>query len=649
MIRKFGLGFALLLAACGDSNELGLDSNELAAYDRAALEALVNDGATEKAIQIIRAKEQLKIAKPDDFLTLAGIYLSQLNGVAAQVAVEKARAAGALDAQTALQMGSAFMLQRRLNDAKQELRNVKLSGRDGFESLMLQADIAVQEGDIALARKMYGFAAETERASARVDLGLALLEFGEDNLEAAKLAADKALSKEADNAMAHYLLGAIARLEGQPDLALDLLFKATAKQPNNIHALLEMTAAYLDVGKQEEAERVLDAAMALAPQYSLTQFYVAFLHAQKGELREAQDILLRTGDLLTVYPAASRLFGLVSYQLENYSAASKYLQIFLEKNPSDRQVRLALAESFVKTGFGDKSLAVLEPLTSDDVQDAEAQAAAGAANAVMGNGKLAAENFRKAVTFAIGAEDGALDDEESRNIRGGLIASQAMAEYAAGNLGKAIELLSGLEDIGLLSVEYMTSIANMQLQAERYEDALATANRLIAREGGEAVGHNVKGAVYYRMGKAADTVEATSKALALVPDYQSALKNRAYAYSMLGNYAAAKADLKVLVSKVAMDGQLFAKLGHTHLMLGEFAEARTALEQARKLLPRSAVVAANYGYALMQLAAYDEAIAQTQAALALATDETMKEDLRQTINTLKDAKTKQAAAKEQQQ
>lgn len=646
MIRKLGLSVALLLAACGDSNDLGLDSKELAAYDRAALETLASGGEGEKAIQIIRAKEQLNIATSEDFLALAQIYVTQLNGVAAQVAVEKARSHGALDAQTALQMGSAYMLQGRLKEAKEELRNIKLSGRDGFEALMLQADIAVQEGDIPLARKFYSFAAETDRATARVDMGLALLEFGEDNLEAAKAAAAMALSKDADNAMAYYVLGAIARLDGQPDQALDLLHTAIGKQPQNIHALLELTAAYLDVGKPEEAERVLDAAMAIAPRYALTQFYVAFLHAQKGELREAQDILLRTGELVTAYPAATRLFGLVSYQLENYSAAAKYLQIFLDRNPSDRQVRLALAESYVKAGSAEKSLVVLEPLTHDDAQDAEAQAAAGAANAAMGNNRIAAENFRKAVTFAAGDEEAAEGAEVDRNIRGGLIASQAFAEYAAGNLDTAIELLSGLEDLGLLSVEYMTSIANMQLQAQLYEDALATAEKLIAREGGEAIGYNIKGAVYYRTGRAAEAVEATTKALERVPAYQSALKNRAYAYSALGNHAAAKTDLKELVSKVATDGQLFAKLGHSHLMLGEFSDARIALAQARRLLPGSAVVAANYGYALAQLEVYDEALVQTQAALALATDETMKSQLQQAVASLKDAKVQQAAERE---
>lgn len=643
MIRKSALLIALALAACGDSNEAGLSSSELASYDRAALEQLASDGKAEKAIQVIRAKEQLQMATTDDLLVLADIYITQMNGVAAQVAVEKARKSGAIDSQTALQMGAAYLLQGRFEEAKAELRNVKLSGHDGFEALMLQADIAVQEGDTALARKYYGFASNTEGENPRVDLGLALLELGEGNLDAAKTAAENAISKDSGSGLAHYVLGAIARMQSEPEVAIDHLHKALELEPRNIHALLELIAGYLDVGKAEDAERVLDSAIAVAPQYSLTQFYTAVILAQKGQLREAQEVLLRTGELVNVYPAATRLFGLLSFELENYSGASKYLQMALANNPDDRQVRMALAESYVRSGLPAKSLEVLEPLTKEELQDAEAQAAAGAANVALGRGGAAAEMYRKAITFAAAGEgtEAALD----KNIEGGLIAAQAIAEYSAGNVDKAIELMSSLEGLGLISVDHLTSIANMQMERGMLDGALETADKLISMEDGKAVGYNIKSAVYYRTSKMAEAAAEATKAIDLVPGYQSALKNRAYANSALGNYQAAKTDLKLLAGQVSTDGQLLAKLGHTHLMLNEFSEARVALQQARRLLPTSAVVAANYAYALGQLQDYDEAITQAEAALALATDESMKAELKDTVTEYKNAKLK----KEQKQ
>lgn len=643
MIRKSALLLALALAACGDSNEAGLSSSELASYDRGALEKLAADGQAEKAIQVIRAKEQLQMATTEDLLVLAEIYIDQMNGVAAQVAVEKARKSGAIDSQTALQMAAAYLLQGRFEEAKAELRNVKISGHNGFEALMLQADIAVQEGDAALARKYYGFAADTESNNARVDLGLALLELGEGNLDAAKGAAGNALSKNSGSGMAHYVLGAIARMQNEPELAIDHLHKALEAEPYNIHALIELTAGYIDVRKLDDAERVLDTAVAIAPQYTLTQFYTAFLMAQKGQLREAQEVLLRTGELVNVYPAATRLFGLLSFELENYSGASKYLQMALAHNPEDRQVRMALAESYVRSGLAAKSLEVLEPLTKEELQDVEAQAAAGAANVALGRGGAAAEMYRKAITFAAAGQgtEAALD----KNIEGGLIAAQAIAEYSAGNVDKAIELMSSLEGLGLISVDHLTSIANMQMERGMLDGTLATADKLISMDDGKAVGYNIKSAVYYRTGKMAEAVAEATKAIELVPGYQSALKNRAYANSALGNYPAAKADLKTLANQVSTDGQLLAKLGHTHLMLNEFSEARVALQQARNLLPTSAVVAANYAYALGQLQDYDEAITQAEAALALATDETMKTELKETVTEYKNAKLK----KEQKQ
>ncbi|WP_417459800.1 tetratricopeptide repeat protein [Kordiimonas sp.] len=631
MVRKYGLVVALLLAACGDSSELGLDSNELAGYDKAALEKLVEDGQSDKAIKVIRAKEQLNIAGTDDFLVLADIYLGQFNGVAAQVAIEKARNSGAIRSQTALPMGSAYMLQRRLEDAKAELRNVMLSGSGGFEALMLQADLAVQGDDIELARKYYAAAAEMEPQNYRVDLGIALLELGEGNLDAAKAAAQVAHGKDDSNAMPEYIMGSVARAKGEPERAIELLNNSLELQSTYIHALLELIAAYMDVANIEKAEETLDRAIAIAPNYSITQFYAAFILAEKGNLQEAQETLLRTGDLIGVYPAATRLYGLVSFRAGKYSIASKYLQLFLDRYPEDREVRLSLAESLVRTGFPGPSLEVLKPLTVQDAADADAQAAAGAANVALGNGKEAAENYRKAIEYATEVK-ASENDDTNRQIKGSLISAQAIAEYRAGNRDRAIELMSGLEELGLLSSEHLTSIANMQLENAQYVDALATANKLLEKGGSDALAHNIKGSAYYRMNQMEDAVASLSKAIALKPDYQSALKNRAYAYSVLGNYQGTKADLKELVTKVAGDGQLYAKLGHTHLMLSEFSEARVALRTARQLLPNSAAVAANYGYALAQLGSYSEAIAATEAAFALAGfDKAFQAELRNTI------------------
>ncbi|WP_417451631.1 tetratricopeptide repeat protein [Kordiimonas sp.] len=648
MFRKYSIVLALLLAACGDANEAGLDSGELALFDKAALEQLIHDGQIGRAVDIIRAKEQANIAKTEDYLVLADIYLADLNGVAAQVAVEKARSSGALASQTALPMGSAYMLQRKLQDAKDELRNVKISGPDGFEAVLLQADIAVQEGDIALARKFYGICENMQPQNYRVDLGLALLELGEGDLDAAEAAAITAQSKDATAPMPGYILGSIARMRGEPEKAITLLQGALDLRPRHIHALLELTAAYLDIGDVMKAEAVLDNAVTLAGSYPLTQFYIAFIQAEKGELLDAQEILLRSGEVFSLYPAASRLYGLVTFRLGKYSIAAKFLQQYLSKNPADREVRLALAESLIRSGFPDRSLEVLDPLMADKDIAVDAQAAAGAANIALGNSEAASENYRKAIELASQSDEA--NAANTSQIKGSLIAAQAIAQYEAGNIGPAIETMSSLESMGLISVEQLTSIANMQLESAQYEDALATAGKLLEMDGENAVAHNIRGAVYYRMNKAGQAIDSLNVALKLKPDYQSAMKNRAYAYSAMGDYRSAKADLKALAAKVENDGQLYAKLGHTHLMLSEFSEAKTALQAAPKLLPQSAVVAANYGYALAQLGAFDEAIAATEVAVGLATfDDNFQKELKSTVAEFKEARdAKEKAAKQEQ-
>ena len=66
------------------------------------LEQMLERGDVDTVEAVIKARNKKRIASVSDYLMLADIYNENLNGVAAEVAVEKARFAGAIQSFTAV-------------------------------------------------------------------------------------------------------------------------------------------------------------------------------------------------------------------------------------------------------------------------------------------------------------------------------------------------------------------------------------------------------------------------------------------------------------------------------------------------------------------------------------------------------------------
>jgi len=605
----------IVLSACGDSSTTSSghgDLGDLTAYDAGSLRKLIDEGQTAKALDVIRERDQRRLATIPDYLILADIYLERLNGVAAQVAIEKARFSGALGKVTALKMAHALMLQRKFDEAEKELFLVELTSKDGFDALLMQGQIALENGKVEQARKLYSFAHDIEPNNSKVDIQLAILEISQGNWELAKQAAEKAAQADSNDAAPLYLLGAISRQEREAEIAATYLQKALVLSPDYFSAKLELIGAYIDLEQREKAEEMLVDVVSVAPQNTLAQFYIAFLEAEESNWGAAEELLLRTGELLKTFLPAKRLYGHVTFHLGKHEIAAGYLQQVLKSVPGDRLTRLALAESLRKTGRADEALAILMPTLGSDQQDVVAQTQAGAANMALGNLELAKQHHENAVKLA---QETDVQDEA---LLSSLKDNQAVAEFAAGNHKIAIDLMKKITEGDKGTVRQMTALANMQIDTGDLAGAIRTTAKLKKQAPEEAVVYNLEGSIAYRMDKLDTAVATLSKALTINPDYPSALKNRALTYSKQEKYDLARADLDRLAPMAPQDGQVHGMLGDANLALDDFPAAIRAYEQARKLIPTSPSYAANHAHALGLAGFYKEALVAADEALKLA-------------------------------
>lgn len=646
----------LLLSACSNDNTSQNGSNDLGditGYTTENLRELALSGNSAKAIRIIASRAQRKIAKVDEYILLADIYNNQLDGISSELALDQANTLGATRQNMALARTKSLMLQGRFTEAQTELRLAPLSRSNGVELNLLEGEIALALGDARTARRYYELAREIEPTNYKIDTSLAILEMSQGRFVIAKELARAAIEKNAANndSKPYYVLGAIDRLQKNSEQAISSLKTALTINENDMLAQLEIIGAYIDMNQLEQAEIVLDLLIAKNPNNYLAQFYVAYILAEKGQNREAEDVLLKAGNLLAEYRPAKRLYGHIAFDLQKYDTAANYLGQYLAEAPRDIETRLTLADTHTRTQRPQEALKVLKPLlgtntkksdtpVNDDTKTVkinvteqapkgpliEAMARAGAAEQAAGNIEKARIAYQKAI--AIGEQEQPVDTALIASLK----AVVAAMEYNAGNRDQGLTLMKAATQVDSATPQEIITLANMQMLNGDLEGATETAMRLKTDTETAAEAENILGAIAYRRRDYQAAVSALNNAIQINPEYASAIKNRAAAFIALNQLDKALPDLLKLEAQAAGDGEYYGMLGFVQLGLKNYVAAIDAYEKARRIIPNSALFTANYASALGAKERYDEAIMQAKAALDMApNDETFKAQVREML------------------
>ncbi|WP_262696386.1 tetratricopeptide repeat protein [Kordiimonas aquimaris] len=634
--RSIFLVASLILTACSNDDSTQTTQNELgdvAAYTSSELKALVDSGDDAKVIRIIAERAKRRLATARDYILLADIHITRLDGAAAELALDQANTLGATRQSMALPLAKALMLQQRFDDARTELQLVPFSRANGVELNLLEGEIAHALGNPDTARQYFGLAREIEPSNHKIDTALALLEMSVGNFDVAKELAQAAIEKNSagGDAKPYYILGAINRLEGNSADAIPHLQRALIENSDDLLSQLELIGAYLDVQQIEQAETVLDGLISVSPNNMLAQFYVAYILAEKGENQAAEDVLLQARDLLTRYQPAKRLYGHIAYGLDKYDTASDYLQQYLAIAPGDTETRLILADTHTKEQRPQEALKVLEPILEQASnkplqgnQDTpilasgptiQAFARAAEAQQAAGNIEAAREQYEAAISLASGM------DPADPTLVSSLTAVLASMEYNTGAHEKGLALMRQATAGDSATAKELTTLANMQMLSGEHDGAFSTAQRLKANPETKNIAQNIIGAIELRRGNYNESIAALSEAIAANPNYASALKNRATAYLALNQYENALPDLLKLKPQAEGDGQYFGMLGRAQLGLKNYVAAIDAYATAREIVPNSALFAANYASSLGAKGRYAEAIAQAKEALKLSRDD----------------------------
>lgn len=124
--------------------------------------------------------------------------------------------------------------------------------------------------------------------------------------------------------------------------------------------------------------------------------------------------------------------------------------------------------------------------------------------------------------------------------------------------------------------------------SKRYDEALASAQRLISSFPEHGVAWKILGSIYQAQERYEESVPATQRAIALQPDEAANYNNLGVALLILERLSEAEENFKKAIALEPEYGKAFVNLGTLFRLQGRFAEAQACCSSALKITPTDA-------------------------------------------------------------
>jgi tetratricopeptide (TPR) repeat protein len=139
---------------------------------------------------------------------------------------------------------------------------------------------------------------------------------------------------------------AVALLDdGRYERAAEVLEKIVAQSPGVTAPYINLAIAYRHLGKPEQAEPHLKAALELVPWHPVACNEAGLLYRQTGRFAEARAIYEKTLDRFPQYYPVHRNLGILcDLYLNDLECALAHYEIYSRARPADEQVQLWIAD-----------------------------------------------------------------------------------------------------------------------------------------------------------------------------------------------------------------------------------------------------------------------------------------------------------------
>ncbi|MCU0935635.1 MAG: PEP-CTERM system TPR-repeat protein PrsT, partial [Gammaproteobacteria bacterium] len=312
-------------------------------------------------------------------LLLGKVYLEMGDGAGAEKELARAGRLGAVDAELSLALARALLLERKYQEALDQLAKVPAEPPSAA-ARVLQGEARLGLGQRGEARAAFHQALEADPGSAEARLGLASLAIAEGRADEAGQQVRLALEKSPDDFRALLLHGELLLAQRELEAAEAAFAKALAASgERSATARLALARAKLARGDLDGASTQVDQARKQSPQDPLANYLRGAVAYQRKDLSGAQDALR---DVLRVAPdhlPSLLLLGTVDYAQGRLEQAEEHLSRYTAAVPGNVASRKLLAAVRLARREPDRALDALTPVAGQAAGDAQLLALLGTA------------------------------------------------------------------------------------------------------------------------------------------------------------------------------------------------------------------------------------------------------------------------------
>ena len=528
---------------------------------------------------IIQLKNALQIdPKMLPVQVLLGKALLRNGQVAAsEVALLEALRLGVNRAEIVVPLAQAYLAQgkHKLIFEQQQLLLPGLPVGVQLQLLLLRASASSDLGDVRGALKAIDDARAIDPRSPDVSLAEVPIRIRSRQFTEATAAVERALILAPGSAEAWYQKGSILHVMGELNGAIAAYDKALAADASHAEARIARTGINIDLGKNAEAFKDLDALQKLTPHEPRAAYLRALLAERNKDFTAANAALKEVTnlidpvpmDFIRYRPQLLMLNGLSHFGLGQREKAKQYLVAF-QKIQGNSPASKLLAQILLAEPNVPGAIDVLEGYLKG--QPADAQAMTLLASAYMSLGRNA-----KATALMQEALKGR-DTPEMRTVLGMSLIRGGQSAEGVNELDSVFRKTPGQTQAGL-------TLINMYMRSGQSAKAVSVAENLVKQFPQNANFFNLLGMARGQAGNGATAKEAFEQALKLDGNLTAAKLNLARLEIATKSYDAATLRLASILKADEKNAEAMYEMSVISDRRGKVADAQRWLEKANDL------------------------------------------------------------------
>ena len=497
--------------------------------------------------------------------------------IASEVALLEALRLGVNRAEIVVPLAQAYLAQgkHKLIFEQQQLLLTGLPAGVQLQLLLLRASASSDLGDVRGALKAIDDARAIDPRSPDVSLAEVPIRIRSRQFTEATAAVERALILAPGSAEAWYQKGSILHVMGELNGAIAAYDKALAADASHAEARIARTGINIDLGKNAEAFKDLDALQKLTPHEPRAAYLRALLAERNKDFTAANAALKEVTnlidpvpmDFIRYRPQLLMLNGLSHFGLGQREKAKQYLVAF-QKIQGNSPASKLLAQILLAEPNVPGAIDVLEGYLKG--QPADAQAMTLLASAYMSLGRNA-----KATALMQEALKGR-DTPEMRTVLGMSLIRGGQSAQGVNELDSVFRKTPGQTQAGL-------TLINMYMRSGQSAKAVSVAENLVKQFPQNANFFNLLGMARGQAGNGATAKEAFEQALKLDGNLTAAKLNLARLEIATKSYDAATLRLASILKADEKNAEAMYEMSVISDRRGKVADAQRWLEKANDL------------------------------------------------------------------